>query len=261
MKTIGTNTTNTCADFNQRLEALISRAQQRSGLSYETFVRCVTENAFGSIVVWSEYDMERLLVACEALQLSPVGREVFAIKGPDQRSGVQIVIGLEGWLRLMDQHPAFEGMQFIESEELEEGVPSWIECKIYRRDRRKPISAKEYLSESKRGEGAWLTHPRRMLRNKSLVQCARLAFALPSLASGVYQDELNLSSTTAKDIPATRRPGSHGDSCTPSGSSISKDIEMHKTVGSLNNAHKITAHGPSSTQQLLQALAKTSPAG
>lgn len=260
MKIIEHPTTSTCADFNQRLETLISRAQQRSGLSHETFVRCITENAFRSIFVWSEYDMERLLVACEALQLSPVGREVFAIKGPDQRSGIQIVIGLDGWLRLMDQHPAFEGIQFIESEELEEGVPSWIECTIYRRDRRKPISAKEYLSESRRAEGAWLTHPRRMLRNKSLVQCARLAFALPSLASGVYQEELNLTSITGKESPKSQTLESHGDSSTNSGSSITQDTAIHKIVGSPNSAHKNTAHGPSSTQQLLEALAKTSPA-
>lgn len=261
MVNIGAKTNSASADFNQRLENLISRAQQRSGLSYETFVRSITENAFRSIVVWSESDLERLLVACEALQLSPVGREIFAIKGPDQGSGLRFAIGLEGWLRLMDQHPTFDGMCFTESEELEDGVPSWIECTIFRKDRRVAMSAKEYLSEARRTEGAWLTHPRRMLRHKALVQCARLTFALPSVTSSLYLEDSELTSKPTNGGSSLSMPGSINESSAGASSGQTHDTGKKTTASSGKKAHKRTAQRPSSTLQLLHTLSVATHTG
>jgi len=77
-------------------------------------------------------------------------------------------------------------MQFRQSEELVDGVPSWIECTLHRWDRRVPTRVREYYQEVRGASQPWLTHPRRMLRHKALVQCARLAFGVV----GVYdQDE------------------------------------------------------------------------
>ena len=166
------------------LSDLTERAVAKSGMSYGTFVRCVTQNAFRSLVVWSEADMERLLLTCEALDLSPVGRDVYAVQ-QESGAGVLIAVGVEGWSRIVNQHPQYDGMEFEESQELEGGVPAWIRCTIHRRDRRVSISVKEYLCEALRDTGAWQTHPRRMLRHKAMVQCARLAFELPTI-SGVY---------------------------------------------------------------------------
>jgi phage recombination protein Bet len=166
------------------LSDVIDRAVGKSGMSYGTFVRCVTQNAFRSLVVWSEADMERLLLTCEALGLSPVGRDVYAVQS-ESREGVLIAVGVDGWSRIVNQHPQYDGMEFEESQELESGVPTWIRCTIHRRDRRVAMSVKEYLCEAFRDTGAWQTHPRRMLRHKAMVQCARLAFELPTI-SGVY---------------------------------------------------------------------------
>jgi phage recombination protein Bet len=169
---------------NTTLSEVIDRAVAKSGMSYGTFVRCVTQNAFRSLVVWSEADMERLLLTCEALGLSPVGRDVYAAQ-PESGAGVLIAVGVDGWSRIVNQHPQYDGMEFEESPELEGGVPVWIRCTIHRRDRRFSMSVKEYLCEAVRDTGAWQTHPRRMLRHKAMVQCARLAFELPTI-SGVY---------------------------------------------------------------------------
>jgi phage recombination protein Bet len=174
----------TCTTANTTLSDAFERALARSGMSYGTFVRCVTQNAFRSLVVWSEADMERLLLTCEALGLSPMGRDVYAVQ-PSSGAGVLIAVGVDGWSRIVNQHPQFDGMEFEESENLVGGVPSWIRCTIHRRDRRVAMSVKEYLCEAVRDTGAWQTHPRRMLRHKAMVQCARLAFELPA-SSGIY---------------------------------------------------------------------------
>jgi hypothetical protein len=59
-------------------------------------------------------------------------------------------------------------------------------CIIYRKDRSHPISVTEYMSECKRGAGPWLSHPKRLLRHKAMIQCSRLAFGY----TGIFdQDE------------------------------------------------------------------------
>jgi hypothetical protein len=52
----------------------------------------------------------------------------------------------------------------------------WIECTIWRKDRGKPVTIREYLDECLRDTGPWKSHPRRMLRHKAIIQCARVAF-------------------------------------------------------------------------------------
>ncbi len=81
-------------------------------------------------------------------------------------------------MRLINQDPQFAGMTFKESHELELGIPLWIECSIYRHDRILPITVKEYSAEIKTEHQLWKTMPRRMLRHRSIQQCARLAFGI-----------------------------------------------------------------------------------
>ena len=51
-------------------------------------------------------------------------------------------------------------------------------CTIYRKDRQHPIKVTEYMAECRRNVGPWQSHPKRMLRHKAMIQCARLAFGL-----------------------------------------------------------------------------------
>jgi phage recombination protein Bet len=178
----------TSNNVSSALSQLIERALARSGMTYATFVRCVTQNAFRTLVVWSESDLERLLLVCEALGLSPTGRDVYAVQPEGRGAGALLAVSVDGWARIVNQHPQFDGMEFAESAEHEGGVPAWISCTIYRKDRRVALSIKEYLCETVRDTSAWHSHPRRMLRHKALVQCARLAFEFPT-SSGVYDTD------------------------------------------------------------------------
>src|SRR3546814_16074139 len=57
---------------------------------------------------------------------------------------------------------------------------------LFRSDRAHPTEVTEFMSECKRGTQPWQSHPRRMLRHKATIQCARLAFGF----GGIYdQDE------------------------------------------------------------------------
>jgi phage recombination protein Bet len=277
----------TCTTANTTLSDVIERALARSGMSYGTFVRCVTQNAFRSLVVWSEADMERLLLTCEALGLSPVGRDVYAVQ-PSSGAGVLIAVGVDGWSRILNQHAQFDGMEFEESQDLDGGVPSWIRCTIHRRDRRVAMSVKEYLCEAVRDTGAWQTHPRRMLRHKAMVQCARLAFELPA-SSGIYDadeaervgqaqgsnthtvrenheaEKSRERASNAEEISAvTTSVDTSASAEVTSGESASKEINVGIGPGSTFNCPSLQSQvsklrrGPSSTLLLIGALTRQS---
>lgn len=120
--------------------------------------------------------MMALLVVADQYGLNPWTREIFAF--PD-KSGIVPVVGVDGWSRIINDHPQFDGMSFEQDNEK-------CTCTIFRKDRSHPIGVTEYLVECKRGTQPWSSHPKRMLRHKAMIQCARLAFGF----GGIFdQDE------------------------------------------------------------------------
>ena len=139
--------------------------------------------AFKSGTQVTDAQMTALLVVANQYGLNPFTKEIFAF--PD-KGGIVPVVGVDGWSRIMNNHPQFDGMDFKFDEGTEKNEASCT-CTIYRKDRSHPVSATEYLAECRRDNSpAWKSHPRRMLRHKSMIQAARLAFGF----GGIYdQDE------------------------------------------------------------------------
>lgn len=87
----------------------------------------------------------------------------------------QVFISINGCSRLLNEHSQFNGLVFNQADTLVDGVPEWIECSIYRRDRLMPITVREYFVEVRNSHELWQKMPRRMLRHRALQQCVRLA--------------------------------------------------------------------------------------
>jgi hypothetical protein len=62
------------------------------------------------------------------------------------------------------------------------------------------VQVTEYLSECKRGTQPWQSHPKRMLRHKAMIQCARLAFGYV----GIYDQDEAERIVDVNDRPAGR---------------------------------------------------------
>lgn len=125
----------------------------------------------------SNEQMMALLIVADQYGLNPWTKEIYAF--PDRQNGIVPVIGVDGWARIINSHDQFDGMNFEQDNDS-------CTCTIYRKDRAHPIQVTEYMSECKRSVGPWQSHPKRMLRHKAMIQCARLAFGFV----GVYdQDE------------------------------------------------------------------------
>lgn len=126
----------------------------------------------------TDAQMTALMVVANQYGLNPWTKEIYAF--PDRNNGIVPVVGVDGWSRIINNHPQFDGMDFQQDEES-------CTCVIFRKDRSHPIKVTEYMAECRRdGVGPWKSHPRRMLRHKAMIQCARLAFGY----SGIFdQDE------------------------------------------------------------------------
>ena len=146
----------------------------------------------------SDAQMTALLVVANQYALNPWTKEIYAF--PDKNNGIVPVVGVDGWSRIINSHPQFDGIEFHHADEFvtmpgAKPAPDWIECHIYRKDRSRPVVVREYLDEvyrapfkGKYGDvtGPWQTHTKRFLRHKAMIQCARLAFGY----GGIYdQDE------------------------------------------------------------------------
>lgn len=147
------------------------------------------QTCFKSGTQVTDAQMTALLVVASQYGLNPFTKEIFAF--PD-KGGIVPVVGLDGWARIINSHPQYDGVDF------EQDAASCT-CIIHRKDRGHPTRVTEYMVECKRaGTGPWLSHPYRMLRHKALIQCARLAFGFVGIFD---QDEAE------RIVEAEPRPG------------------------------------------------------
>lgn len=163
------------AEFKQS-RSLITRMADRYGVDADKMLTTLKATAFKGDV--SNEQMMALLLVAEQHGLNPWTKEIYAF--PSQ-NGIVPVVGVDGWARIINERKELDGIDFNEAED-----GSWIECTIYRKDRQHPTKVKEWMSECGRQTAPWTSHPRRMLRHKALIQCARIAFGF----GGIYdQDE------------------------------------------------------------------------
>jgi hypothetical protein len=131
-------------------------------------------------------------------RLDPLSDEITLLQNQDQT--YQPFITIDGWSKLMNDHPQYTGLSLRDSTELIDGIPTWMECTIYRNDRILPIIIKEYYDEVKTDHQSWQQMPRRMLRHRAIQQCARLAFNISNADHTIYQiTNKNRRNTTFKD--------------------------------------------------------------
>lgn len=134
------------------------------------------QTCFKSGTQVTDAQMTALLVVAQQYGLNPFTKEIYAF--PD-KGGIVPVVGVDGWSRIINSNPQFDGMDFEQNADA-------CTCIIYRKDRGHPIKVTEWMAECKRdAAGPWKTHPYRMLRHKAMIQCARLAFGF----SGIYEQD------------------------------------------------------------------------
>lgn len=213
---------------------LIAKMAEKFGVDANAFYETLKATAFRQRngETPTNDQMMALLVVADQYGLNPFTREIYAF--PDAKNNAIIpVVGVDGWLRIINGHPQYDGMEFrycestVKLDGMDKPIFEWIECVMYRKDRARPDIIREYLDEiykppyEANGQygpymvrGAWQTHTRRLARHKAIIQCARVAFGY----SGIYdQDEAenileNLQQQQVSKAKSLNKPVKNNDS-------------------------------------------------
>lgn len=169
--------------------SISARMAERFGVDPAEMMQTLKATAFKGQV--SDAQMQALLIVADQHGLNPWTKEIYAF--PD-KGGIVPVVGVDGWARIINENKQFDGMDFEQDAES-------CTCIIHRKDRSHPIKVTEWLSECRRETQPWKSHPRRMLRHKAMIQCARLAFGF----TGIY-DEDEAERITERDVTPSNQP-------------------------------------------------------
>lgn len=130
-------------------------------------------------------------------KLNPLTKEIYAF--PSKGGGIQPIVSIDGWLKIINQHPDFDGMEFKDNAD-DNGKLISITCRIYRKGRSHPTEMTEYMSECSRPTDTWNQWPSRMLRHKATIQAARYAFGLSGIIDPDEAERYQESGVIEKDV-------------------------------------------------------------
>jgi phage recombination protein Bet len=182
---------------NDTSVSVLASLASHYGMDKAAFVQTIKATVMSGANVSNEQLAAFCLVAKEH-KLNPFTKEIFAFPS---RGGIVPVVSVDGWMKLINSHPDFDGMEFNDSLDAE-GKLLAITCRIFRKDRSHPIEVTEYMSECRRSTDVWKQWPARMLRHKATIQAARYAFGFAGI---MEQDEaermVDVTVTQQRDNP------------------------------------------------------------
>lgn len=182
--------------------SLVAKMAGRYGVDPEKMMGTLKATAFKGEV--SNEQMMALLIVADQYGLNPWTKEIYAF--PD-RTGIVPVVSVDGWVRIINSHAQMDGVDF---EMAEDG--SSCTCTIHRKDRAHPTRVTEYLAEVDRQTAPWKSHKRRMLRHKTLIQCARIAFGF----AGIFDEdeaERIVEAKVVEDDPVAQKDARLAQAC------------------------------------------------
>jgi phage recombination protein Bet len=151
----------------------------------------------------SAEEFAAFMMVCREYDLNPILREIHAF--PKRGGGIVPIVGVDGWLNLINSQPQCDGFEFDTHHNNDNGELVSMTCRLYRKDRSHPVEVTEYLSECIRDTEPWkMKH--RMLRHKTLMQAGRYAFGF----SGIYDEDegARIAEVPTSEPPKPPRPNS-----------------------------------------------------
>jgi phage recombination protein Bet len=176
-------TTTTHAPKPSAMQLMASRCNVDPAKLHQTLKSTVFKGA-------TDEEMLALVVTANTYQLNPLLKEMYAF--PKKGGGIVPMVGVDGWLKIANRQENYDGMSV---EVFGDGkTPTHATCEIYLKNRAHPVKVTEYFEECRRNTDPWNQMPRRMIRNKVMIQAIRVAFGI----GGIFDED------EATDIAGTR---------------------------------------------------------
>ena len=186
-------TTTTTTTKPSALSLMAERCQVEPAKLHATLKNTVFKGA-------TDDELLALVVTANSYGLNPLLKELYAF--PKKGGGITPMVGIDGWLKIANRQPNYDGMD-VEVFGADKN-PTHATCEIYLKDRAHSVKITEYFEECKRGTDPWNQMPRRMLRNKAIIQAIRVAFGI----GGIHDEDeaADISSREPRNVtkPAQR---------------------------------------------------------
>jgi len=88
-------------------KTLSGRMAERFGVDPQEMMATLKATAFKGQV--TDAQMQALMIVADQYGLNPWTKEIYAF--PD-KGGIVPVVGVDGWARIINENPAFDGMEF-----------------------------------------------------------------------------------------------------------------------------------------------------
>lgn len=157
------------------LEAMAARLNVSAVSLKSTLVQTVFKGC-------SDAEFVAMVIVSNTYQLNPLLREIYAY--PKKGGGIQAIVGYDGWIKIANSHPQYDGYESDHIEE-ENGNLKAVEGILYRKDRNHPTKKLVYLKEFKRNTDPWNNSPHHMLDVRCFCHTVRLALGIPLGVEGI----------------------------------------------------------------------------
>lgn len=182
---------------------LLSAMSSRYNVEPTKFLSTLKATVMPSKSAVSDEELMAFCMVAHEYGLNPFTKEIYAF--PDKRGGITPVVSVDGWIKLMNRHAEFDGIEF-EHADSEDGKPYSCTARVSLKGRSKPVVVTEYFAECQRGTEPWKIAPRRMLRHKALIQAARVAFGFSGIRDEEEAEMVNVTPTAATSRPIFSAP-------------------------------------------------------
>src|SRR5690606_27943733 len=133
------------ATLQPQARSVIGSLAEHYGMDKAAFVQTIKATIMGNQNVSNEQIAAFCLVAKEH-RLNPFTKEIFAFPS---RGGIVPVVSVDGWMKLVNSHPQFDGMEFRDTLNDKAELLA-VTCRIFRKDRAHAVEVTEYMSECRR---------------------------------------------------------------------------------------------------------------
>lgn len=130
-----------------------------------------------------DVELAMFLELAKSAGLNPFKRELWLIKAGNR---AQIMVGLNGYLKIANLHPQFDGME-ITLDSNEKGELLSATCKVHRKDRKYPSTGIALMKEYRKSTPIWSQMPSVMLGK--VAKCIAIREAFPLETAGTYAEE------------------------------------------------------------------------
>jgi phage recombination protein Bet len=115
---------------------------------------------------------------CKRTGLDPFLKEIWFVPN------VGVMAGRDGYLRIANEHPQFDGME-TRVERDENQIPIKATCSVWRKDRAHPITCEAFYNEYRKSSQVWQTYKSAMISKVAEVLALKRSFSI----NGVVTEE------------------------------------------------------------------------